>query len=595
MSEDKVNFNKIMRKALFSLKTKKELEDIYSGKSLLSKLFVYSKDDYDEDPLLQYIVKCLEYFAFISDGFHKHINNWFNSDNKKFIDLLEKIEIFTPEESNNEEVMLKDEILNLLIKIPPSGSFKKYYNDSFYNISQQYNKNTTFNLLEQCFICRPWINHDQTEEFFTKVLAFCMDSENCPNFHDEFFSLLKKRYEATHQSSDNFPKIKEFKVHSEDQTGSERPDISIKEIKENGKTIIAIENKIDAPFDITQILRYCTLENGNSPIIFSITYKSDCNDESVQHILKDNDSIKKEVDIHDIKKKAKKQILENIGKINLSQWGGHLYWDDILNITTKTITKLNIETSKESIYLNYFKHLIEHLYFPFELQTTIPFPEGENEDTDEFRKKILKVFSTYFNKNAKQKFSNLKNIKKLYNLEIKKEYKKPNSKSWNGNDKNNKNIKIFHLLIKPNIDLSKFNKSININLPLTAIGIWFNIAGSKYTHDKNFKTNFIAHNLEINFELITLNKKDKEKKIQLDSLEGKCNKNEGLPEKLKELRRSEVYSLGEIERGYLAHSGEWSESIMMYLQSTLEEWDKKGYFEEIINWWGDDLLSVKDK
>ena len=49
--------------------------------------------------------------------------------------------------------------------------------------------------------------------------------------------------------------------------------------------------------------------------------------------------------------------------------------------------------------------------------------------------------------------------------------------------------------------------------------------------------------------------------------------------------KSESLSLGKIEANPKYRTNDWRESVLQFMKTTFTEWDEKGYFKELINWW----------
>lgn len=548
----------------------------YESFSLLKNL-CYERKNNDPYPRTEFIVKCIEYFASESNDFSIYLKKeWLSGNNKKmdFLNWFKCIKGYsTQNPSGLQDRILANEVLNLLKVIAEEIIKGQKGKESFYwAINNQdelaaelkeVKEDSQYVLLKGCYTYKPWKGRHPTEEFFTQVLGFVLCKSNCPKFSWEFLKKLNYCYGKTHRNDPIFPDFKKsYLIQSEiPLEGTNRIDLVIKD--HSGKIKIAIENKVKAPYDQSQIVRYGAIED--KPIVFSITYKNDCDEEVFFYTNQEN-------------------------HLNLPehQWGGHLFWYDLMELAKHVSSKIVELESEEKIYLKYFIKLIESLYTKFDLKTTIPYDEeNQNENTDKFRRYILEEFASYVKDHANTNFPG--NIKNLYDLNIKKEYNSGNS--WNGNDKNGKNVKLFHLLIKPKVDLKTFNKRVRLDLPLTAIRIWFKIEDSLYVHDENWESKFIKHNLQITVDLIARSKGDLKNDEWLKIIKdlGGISKNHF--EELDVFIEPETYSLGELESKYPSKTGDWKESLMQHLEATLKTWDQKGYFEEIIKWWGADLNS----
>ncbi|MEI6056969.1 MAG: hypothetical protein WCR55_13040, partial [Lentisphaerota bacterium] len=362
--------------------------------------------------------------------------------------------------------------------------------------------------------------------------------------------------------------------------------------------------------------RYCAHED--SPVVFAITYKNDCDEEGFKELIGSKTKIRELLEHHQ-KIKEKKIILDNIDRINPSNWGGHLFWDDILKVVKDALAlSANPHSEKEEeIYLRYFESLIEDLYYGYD--ENIPGLEmienidNEKGTTNGFRRYILDQFGEYFFKsNACERLKKkIDNLDELYDIKIDKETK--GQTGWNSNDVNG--TKSFHLLIKPKVNLDIFNGGRpKVGVPYSSIQIWFCIKNSKYIHEKNndgeLITKFVAHRLDIQFalnvyQIVNEDIKEWKKKIKNNPEIKKGRMHEGEFKKIKndsgieEPRikkldivvpvESESMTIGEISAVYPAD--DWRESVLLFLKKTLLDWENKGHFKKLIEWWGDDLLT----
>jgi len=533
----------------------KDNQKNFESYSLLELLCFHSEINFDAR--IVYLEKFIKYALNKPTTFKKKYNDKSPEDFQQLIALAEEFadKIDVEVSSKSEDKILCYEFANLINTYISEIENPLPIDIEYWKMGAKIKKINTnniknYNLIGNCYNAKPWKGRHQTEEFLTQAMSYCLSNHN--KFKEDLLDKLNEKHKKENILKN--VEIDGIEVQAEWSEGKNRPDIVF---KEGGKILIAIENKVDANFDKDQINRY--LQLNDAPFVFSLTLKDDCDDKN----LTDNDS----------------------------KWGGHLFWYDLLGILEQSINNVTNIDSNIYIYLKYFKNLIDSLYVKTEFVSTF---DHNAKDLDKFRQYILSEFSKSFNQQQKI-FSKIKEFGELYNLEITKE----NPNTWNSNDK--KGQKFFHLMIKPNVNLTKFNNNrAKLILPFTSVRICFYIGDSEYIYDDNLEVKFRSRNLDVWIELNIFKIEEEQSKSNFSKFKNdsgleidRINElKEYFPDKLEELCDgifpcSKKHHLWQIQKDYPSDC--WQSSVLKFLKEEFEMWSEEEIFKKIIEWWGDDL------
>lgn len=347
------------------------MTDILNCQFKFAMLFLFLfRSGYNRNADVVFVIRAFEYLkeksgiTILDELLKTKYEQYKNEDNVDYEPLCDCINGYAPDPAspNSAELaLLKKEITNLCNYFAKKPSTPEY------------------SLLEKCVKYRPFHvkgsypkgerrkggGREAEEEFVTQVLSYCLNLKD--GFYEKFINLLRESYIRGNQTLEHFPALDGVTITPEESDNNgNRMDISISSSTDNGenKINIILENKVKAGFDPVQILRYCA--HKDSPVVFAITYKNDCDEEGFKKLIADKNKIRAILEHHP-EIEEKEFILKHIDRINPTQWGGHLFWfwnkkhvtkPSIHAIITKTLNDLSCHTI-EHIYLSYFKSLIE--------------------------------------------------------------------------------------------------------------------------------------------------------------------------------------------------------------------------------------------